>query len=302
MEKKKFNEYSAEDKEALLMHWWYYYGKLLVNLEEFETFHDYVLKDSNTIKDAAVIAYIAGESSQAMIGAMRAGKMDEFLAGIKKLKADEKSQYIYEMAEEAFLEEIVATYNNPEKNVPMSDDDIFEQLFSMTGVAIDTEEGEILTAKRVKDIYKACSFKDDEISVDGEPLAPFVVGEGVYTANAFNAKRLEENRKVIAELIAELPKIDEGVSFLTICEDNSGRQWTGLHDEIDLLLQLGTATGELQFLLPRETWSALPGRMPYVIRSKEASNKNLNEYKPAEYKKIKTDYKNKFKGNDTTTQ
>lgn len=300
MEKKKFNEYSAEDKEALLMHWWYYYGKLLVNLEEFETFHDYVLRDSEAIKDAAVLAYIAGESSQAMIGAMRAGKMDEFLAEIKKLKAN--NQYVYDCAEKAFIDEIVGTYNKPEANVPMDESEICAQLTEMIGVPIDVEADAILTAKRVEDTYKACSLKKEEVSKSAEPLVPFIIGEGINNATVFNAERLEEKRTAISEMIGELPKIDEGVSFLVLCEDKNGRQWTDLHSTMELLLQLGNATGELQFLVPREMWSVLPGGMPYVVRNKEAAKKDLTEYKPAEFKKVKANYANKHSKNGKTTQ
>jgi len=58
-----------------------------------------------------------------------------------------------------------------------------------------------------------------------------------------------------------------GWSFLQLCEDDHGEQWTGLHKVMDELLMLAIATKHARILLPRELWSALPGGMPYIMFS-----------------------------------
>lgn len=302
MEKKRFNEYSAKEKEALLMHWWYYYGKMLFTSEEYEMFNNYVLKDGEAIKDAAIFAFIAGESNQAMLGAMRMGKMDEFLDGIKKLRAEKISQSDFEQAEDLFLEEIVGTYNNPEEAVPMEEAEIKSQLSRMFGGSMKKADESILSFENVHKIFKQCSLNDKEIGKKGEPLVPFSAGEGVNCVVVFNSERLEKNRKAISQMIDELPRIDEGVSLIALNEDKNGKIWTGNIRAVEALVELGMATGELQFLLPREEWSALSDGLPFVIRNKEASEKDLVEYKPAEFKKVKTDYFNNLKRNGKTTQ
>lgn len=301
LEKKAFNDYTADEKEALLMHWWHYYGKMMYSLEEFETFHNYVLKDSEIIKDAAVLAYYAGESSQAMLRAMRKGQMDEYLTKVRKDRAESDYRFVYENAEEEFIEEIVNTYNEPENDIPMSEEEVASQLSELFCTKIEVKENAVLSAKKVDEIYRECSFTREEVNMSGEPLVPFVVGEGINVIKTFNADRLESNRKNISEMIAELPRIDEGVSFLALCEDRNKRQWTDLHATMDALVQLGTATGELLFSLPRDMWS-VTGGMPYLIRNSEYSKSDLVEHKPAEFQKVKMDYINKIKRKGETTQ
>ena len=56
-----------------------------------------------------------------------------------------------------------------------------------------------------------------------------------------------------------------GWSFLNMCVDKDGNQWTGFHEIVDKLLMLGIAIGKMSFLLPKQMWSILPGGMPYVV-------------------------------------
>ena len=40
-------------------------------------------------------------------------------------------------------------------------------------------------------------------------------------------------------------------------------QWTGLHQRMEQLLQLGIAAQRVELLVPREAWKFMPGGMPY---------------------------------------
>ena len=58
---------------------------MIISLAEFEKFRDLVKKDSVLMKDVAVISYVMGYSSQALIMAMRNNDLDNYFSGIKKI-------------------------------------------------------------------------------------------------------------------------------------------------------------------------------------------------------------------------
>lgn len=120
-----------------------------------------------------------------------------------------------------------------------------------------------LTSQVVEDLTKRCLFTDDE------PMEGAIKIEGIIHTYAFHPGRIAENATLISELLAELA--DEfqttkggGWSFLNACDDRHGKQWTGLHLQMERLFCLGIAAGKARWLLPRHLWQALPGSMPYV--------------------------------------
>lgn len=309
MEKKKFSEYSGEEKETLLMHWWHYYGKMLVTLAEIEKFNELVKEDSDLIKDVAMVSYILGYSSQGLIKAMRTNDLENYFEGIKKFVESSEYKAIKEEAEEMFFEQVVETYNNPEPSVKMSEEQIMEELGKIVGedygdfrvVEVSLERNEkdtvldsdaVLTAEKVNQLYDECSLVENEVK-DDEPVVDFVLGEGVRSITVFSAERIENNKEKIAELFDEFAGIDAGISFLTMCVDQYDRQWTGLHSTVDLLVQLGIASGVVEYTLPREMWDIFPGSMPYVIRNREKDNEKIEGLKPVQFKKIKEEYEKK---------
>lgn len=52
-----------------------------------------------------------------------------------------------------------------------------------------------------------------------------------------------------------------------------GNQW-GEHLNMEQLVVLGVASGNLQYCLPKQMWSMLPGGMPLVIRTQKENNKS----------------------------
>lgn len=76
----------------------------------------------------------------------------------------------------------------------------------------------------------------------------------------------DEDRICIEKVLRQLPApfIDEGGwSFLNLCMDREGNQWTGSHQTMEQLMMLGMATGMVKILFPRDLWSILPGGVPY---------------------------------------
>lgn len=302
--KKKFDLYSEEDRETLLMHWWYYYGKLMITLAEMEEFNKMVKEDSMLMKDVAITAYLLGYSSQGLIKAMRTGDLDNFLEGIKLFTKTSEYKQVEDELEQVFLKEIVGTYNGPEANVPMSEEDMASQIAEIVGedsldkaeiinINLNDVDDEVrLTPEIVQDVYRKCLVKDDEIK-DDMPTVNFVLGEGVHQLSLFSAERLEENKEEIISLIDQLPCLDNGASFLTLCEDKHGRQWTDLHSTMDLLVQLGNATGVIQFTLPRSEWDKFFGSMPEIIRNRENDSVKVQGNKPETYQKKLDDFRRK---------
>lgn len=128
MKIKEWEKYTKEEKKEILNHWWYYYGKLLLSLDEIEKFNK--LLDSNTddIFVTALCGYAQGLSSQVLIGAMRQGKVDELFGILPDFKNDEKLKEAFKTISADFLNEVVGTLNNPEPDIPMSEEEIIKQL------------------------------------------------------------------------------------------------------------------------------------------------------------------------------
>lgn len=121
-----------------------------------------------------------------------------------------------------------------------------------------------LTAENVCGLFEGCLSERDP-NLKGRQEV-----EGVKHVASFSFRALQENAELISQLCNQLPdrfKKDNGGgwSFLNMCMDKDGNQWTGCHDTVDKLLMLGIAIGKMSFLLQRNMWNILPGGMPYVV-------------------------------------
>lgn len=117
-----------------------------------------------------------------------------------------------------------------------------------------------LTSENVQRIFKDCvSYGPDIIPV-----------EGVRMKASFSVKKLATHVNEITEMLEQLPDKShegkgDGWTFLNMCIDKSGQQWTDFHTVCDMLVCLGLAIGQLSFVLPRELWKIFPGGMPYIV-------------------------------------
>ena len=121
----------------------------------------------------------------------------------------------------------------------------------------------VLDPERVNAIFMDCLFRD------GEDTSKHIKAEGIVSVE-FHPERLQSHKAEIEAMLDELP--DEfkksgggGWSFLNACNDKHGNQWTGLHQRMEQLFQLGVGINKVQYQMPREMWSVLPGGMPYLV-------------------------------------
>ena len=122
-----------------------------------------------------------------------------------------------------------------------------------------------LTDKNVEKMFKECHASNAENPTDGTTII-----EGVANVFSFSTPKLEEHKEEIYDMLKQLPKefmkdSGGGWSFLNACFDNKGGQWTGLHEDMDILFALGVGIKKVEYLLPREVWHVLPGKMPYLV-------------------------------------
>lgn len=128
----------------------------------------------------------------------------------------------------------------------------------------------IINAKRISEI-----IMDTLVSEKDGQLKPneYVVVEGVVNSCVLHVARLESHRGEVQYYIDNIENIQEGISFLAMCQDRSGRQW-GEHRSCEELLLLGLGLGILEYPVPKEAWCILPGAVPYIIL-KNRGNRTL---------------------------
>ena len=113
-----------------------------------------------------------------------------------------------------------------------------------------------LSAENVEAIF------DRSATTRGNPI------EGILTSVPMDVK--PEDFDKINELLNQLPKefhaqTGGGWSFLNACTNRDGEQWTGLHSTMEKLVILGIAIGRVEYVIPRDMWSLLPGSVPYFV-------------------------------------
>lgn len=121
-----------------------------------------------------------------------------------------------------------------------------------------------LDPELVESIFFDCLYEE------GEDTSDHIRAEGIMTNVGFKPSKIESHRQEIHDLLSELNDNFKasgggGWSFLQACLDKHDRLWTGMHPTMEKLVQLGIAIGEVEYLMPRELWSAMPGGMPYFV-------------------------------------
>ena len=115
-------------------------------------------------------------------------------------------------------------------------------------------------AELVDNATKDCLFRTGQ-----DEEASMVKVEGIVRIFGFNSERLESKRELVKEILDNLPdEFKEGYTFLNLCMTKDGDFWTGTHFVMEELVALAIGLDLMEYCLPREFWSALPGSMPYV--------------------------------------
>lgn len=124
---------------------------------------------------------------------------------------------------------------------------------------ISIKEPMRLTSENVEAIFKDCLT--DERS--------FIVKSVVIRAS-FDREKVEAHEEEIMQMLMQLPAQFHrpggcGWTFLNMCIDRDGNQWTDFHQMQDKLVCLGRAIGAVEFVMPRDLWKVFPGGMPYIV-------------------------------------
>lgn len=124
-----------------------------------------------------------------------------------------------------------------------------------------------LTSENVDKVIYDCLYEKSEDS--HKALSEGKLIEGVMLKVVFNPEKVENNLQNIKDMLAQLPlafrqEYGGGWTFIKMCVDAEGNQWTSVHKQMDALVCLGLAIDELRFCLPREMWKVFPDGMPYV--------------------------------------
>lgn len=127
MKLKKWDEYTQEEKQDLLIHYFYYYGKTFITLEEYDKYISIVKENPDCILNYALIALAKEEGPTPLVYAIRNNKQDEILELCTKTinKIDEK---LVETIKDSFLNQIVTTYNHPEPDIPFTEEQTLEEI------------------------------------------------------------------------------------------------------------------------------------------------------------------------------
>jgi hypothetical protein len=135
----------------------------------------------------------------------------------------------------------------------------------------------MINSEIVIETLHKCFFLPEELPLEnptGWARENGVVVHGIVHIFAFHKGRLEESRPVIMEMISNLDKtFDDGWSFLNMCVDKEGKQWTGEQSVAEALACLGEAVGVFKCLTKRNMWCVLPGGMPYYQRCMKGIDK-----------------------------
>lgn len=128
----------------------------------------------------------------------------------------------------------------------------------------------LISSIRVDEIFRDCLYSDEEIQSKGEALIKeeAITAQGILSLFGFNPVRLESYRDEVSSILDQLPDKFKttgggGASFLEACCDKEGNLW-GQHQDMEQLFSLGIALNLVQYPLPKDLWSVLPGGMPYV--------------------------------------
>ena len=149
----------------------------------------------------------------------------------------------------------------------------------------NSQDEKVLNEESVVSIYSRCVLGNNDFDSQGL-TCNFIIGEGVSFRSTFSAERLNDQREVIAGFIDQLYDIEHAPSFMKLSRNSKGESWTENDLVVELLVQMGTATGMLTFLYPPEIWEFLPGKVPYVEKTLYSVDRKQSGIDAKEYVKI----------------
>lgn len=292
MDKKKYTEYTKEEKITLLKHWSTYFCKTAITDKELNVINKLIEERTDDVMDVAILCYIAKQGSTAMFNSLREEKLDKLLKVASMEIARFKSEYAKDLldTQNKFIEMLTTSYNNLQSESLLEEQLLQEVLKIITADRKSSSSDQPLVLaehsvspmeQQVIEIFYDCSFKENELNNE-VPKEPYLMVEGPIENYLFNAAKINRHKEEIANLIAELPGIDYGAKYLNLCMTKDKELWTKSQDNIERLVLLGLASEILVYTLPREYWTVDEG-LPRLTRNKEKIHTKVKGTSPEEY-------------------
>lgn len=123
----------------------------------------------------------------------------------------------------------------------------------------------MIESSRLNEIFEDCLFEEKEIE-NGIPIYEEKFVDGIVAIYGFNSNKILKHKEEISSMLDEMDiTFKKGWSFLNLCFDKDGNQWTGSHLTMEQLMCLGMAIGRVSYCtIDRDMWTVLPGGMPYI--------------------------------------
>lgn len=123
---------------------------------------------------------------------------------------------------------------------------------------------------KVESIIQNVLYSKDEIPHAGAIPPGAIIVDGITGSFGLHPDRLAAHKDEIAEILAEMNSNffqngGGGWSFLNLCVDKHGNQWTGEHRIMEMLCVLAIGLDLGKWMLHRSMWPAMPGGMPYIV-------------------------------------
>lgn len=332
MEIKAYKDYTDEEKKILLGHWFNYYGKKIYTSEELHNFTVATEEYPGLLFEIAAMLYYNEVGSTPLLDAMRGNKSElvTLFMKAKETTDEEKEQFrngfinevvnTYNNPEPSIpLEsselkrQICELTGKPMDEIRYLDltnmnDEIESTVEAMSKAKSKKAKKDIANAflrnikpqtevylnpESVRELLISCMFKDSDIKEE-KPIREFTLVEGLVGLFILDTEKINENKQKIKELIDLLPDMSVSKSFVDLCFDRNGRQWTGEQQMMDVLVVLGVAANILKYTLPKEKWKE-NFDVPVIIATNEDINKRVVGHDPKEYDELMADYEVKTK-------
>ncbi len=119
MKKETWEKCNKQEKILLLKHWFYYYGGIIMDLEDMDKFNELVMEYKDEIFDHIVTSCVFRNTIQSnlLVECMRNGRVDElFSHSIKKEDISEEYKEQYNCIRNRLFKEIRNSFNNPKED------------------------------------------------------------------------------------------------------------------------------------------------------------------------------------------
>jgi hypothetical protein len=138
----------------------------------------------------------------------------------------------------------------------------------------------MLNTAKINEIAKDVFFYDSELvnanTDNAKPKPGLSVTEvkGVTAVFCFHAERLLKHKSELVAMIDELPPEfiageGEGAPFLNVGTDKNGRCWASNPKCMEVFCAMCIGLNLAKWRLAHEFWAMFPGRVPYIVFSKE---------------------------------